>query len=78
MLADTRQWLQAACGATSSFCTMIGEQLVSWGKLKASGDNTMYPKVRQRRLHLAHVARTAWLMLLWFTREGLAYIGLWP
>ncbi|KAK9917811.1 hypothetical protein WJX75_008519 [Coccomyxa subellipsoidea] len=34
-----------ACGATSSFCTMIGEQLVSWGKLKASGDNTMYPKV---------------------------------
>ncbi|CAK0738461.1 hypothetical protein CVIRNUC_001046 [Coccomyxa viridis] len=35
----------AACGATSSFCTMIGEQLVSWGKLKASGDNTMYPKV---------------------------------
>ena len=24
---------------------MIGEQLVSWGKLKASGDNTMYPKV---------------------------------
>lgn len=37
--------LQAACGATSSFCTMIGEQLVSWGKLKASGDNTMYPKV---------------------------------
>ena len=25
---------------------MIGEQLVSWGKLKASGDNTMYPKVR--------------------------------
>ena len=38
--------MQAACGATSSFCTMIGEQLVSWGKLKASGDNTMYPKVR--------------------------------
>ena len=37
--------MQAACGATSSFCTMIGEQLVSWGKLKASGDNTMYPKV---------------------------------
>lgn len=36
---------QVACGATSSFCTMIGEQLVSWGKLKASGDNTMYPKV---------------------------------
>lgn len=37
--------MQAACGATSSFCTMIGEQLVSWGKLKASGDNTMYPKL---------------------------------
>ena len=43
--------MQAACGATSSFCTMIGEQLVSWGKLKASGDNTMYPKVRPARPH---------------------------
>lgn len=33
--------VQVACGATSSMCTMIGEQLVTWGKLKASGDNTM-------------------------------------
>lgn len=45
MNADRWRCVQAACGATSSFCTMIGEQLVSWGKLKASGDNTMYPKV---------------------------------
>ena len=37
----TLAWVQVACGATSSLCTMVGEQLVSWGKLKASGDNTM-------------------------------------
>jgi hypothetical protein len=24
---------------------MVGEQLLSWGKLKASGDNTMRPKL---------------------------------
>jgi hypothetical protein len=41
---------QAACGTTSSLCTMVGEQLVSWGKLKASGDNTM---VRRAALGLA-------------------------
>ena len=23
---------------------MVGAQLMSWGKLKVSGDNTMYPK----------------------------------
>lgn len=36
--------LQAACGSTSSFCAGIGGALYGWGKLKASGDNTMYPK----------------------------------
>ncbi|KAK9816923.1 hypothetical protein WJX72_007117 [[Myrmecia] bisecta] len=34
----------AACGTTSSFCNGTGEQLFAWGKLKTSGDNTMYPK----------------------------------
>ncbi|KAK9864895.1 hypothetical protein WJX84_004668 [Apatococcus fuscideae] len=34
----------AACGSTSSFCSGIGGALYGWGKLKASGDNTMYPK----------------------------------
>lgn len=33
-----------AAGTTSSFCCMIGDQLCAWGKLKVSGDNTMYPK----------------------------------
>lgn len=32
-----------AAGGTSSFCTIVGGQLFAWGKLKASGDNTMYP-----------------------------------
>lgn len=32
-----------AAGSTSSFCTMEGGQLFSWGKLKASGDTQMYP-----------------------------------
>lgn len=34
-----------ACGSTSSFACMIGDQLCAWGKLKASGDTTMYPKM---------------------------------
>ncbi|KAK9806651.1 hypothetical protein WJX73_004262 [Symbiochloris irregularis] len=33
-----------ACGSTSSFANMTGGTLVCWGKLKVSGDNTMYPK----------------------------------
>ena len=37
---------QVACGATSSFCTMVGGQLMAWGKLKTT-DNTMYPKAFQ-------------------------------
>lgn len=49
--------MQAACGATSSFCTMIGEQLVSWGKLKASGDNTMYPKARPCQIQCSWLIR---------------------
>jgi hypothetical protein len=36
--------MQVAAGTTSSFCCMVGNQLVAWGKLKVSGDNTMYPK----------------------------------
>lgn len=35
---------QLAAGALSSYCTTIGGQLYAWGKLKVSGDNTMYPK----------------------------------
>lgn len=37
---------QVACGAASSFCTMVGGQLMAWGKLKTT-DNTMYPKAFQ-------------------------------
>ncbi len=33
-----------AAGYTSSFCTSVGGQLFGWGKLKSSGDNTMYPQ----------------------------------
>lgn len=33
-----------ACGSTASFAVMLGGALCSWGKLKVSGDNTMYPK----------------------------------
>ena len=36
--------LQVACGSTSSFACMLGGALACWGKLKVSGDNTMYPK----------------------------------
>lgn len=36
--------LQVACGSTSSFACMVGGQLCAWGKLKAAGDSTMYPK----------------------------------
>ena len=36
--------VQVACGGTSSMCSSVGPQLHSWGKLKVSGDNTMYPK----------------------------------
>eukprot|EP00798_Chlamydomonas_sp_ICE-L_P030066 gene30066-35035_t len=35
-----------AAGSTSTFCqTTIGGQMYSWGKLKTSGDNQMYPNV---------------------------------
>ena len=40
----TQAVLQVAAGSTSSFCCMVGGQLCAWGKLKVSGDNTMYPK----------------------------------
>lgn len=33
-----------AAGTTASFCVMAGGQLMAWGKLKVSGENTMYPK----------------------------------
>jgi alpha-tubulin suppressor-like RCC1 family protein len=32
-----------AAGGTSSFVTTAGGQIYAWGKLKASGDNLMYP-----------------------------------
>ncbi|KAK9835229.1 hypothetical protein WJX81_007521 [Elliptochloris bilobata] len=35
-----------ACGAASSFCCIVGSQLMAWGKLKTT-DNTMYPKAFQ-------------------------------
>ena len=37
-------WTQVACGSVSSFACMVGGQLCAWGKLKAAGDSTMYPK----------------------------------
>ena len=37
-------WMQVACGSVSSFACMVGGQLCAWGKLKAAGDTTMYPK----------------------------------
>jgi len=42
---STGACVQVACGSTSSFACMIGDQLCAWGKLKTSGDTTMYPKV---------------------------------
>jgi len=33
----------ACAGTTSSHCAMAGGQLMGWGKLKVSGDNTMRP-----------------------------------
>ena len=36
-----------AAGSTSTFCTMIGNMMCAWGKLKPSGDNMMYPTPMQ-------------------------------
>lgn len=33
-----------AAGGTSTFCQATGGQLMGWGKMKTSGDNTMYPQ----------------------------------
>ncbi len=39
---------QVACSSTATFCTSsVSGQPYAWGKWKASGDNTMYPKPYQ-------------------------------